>query len=126
MYGANESLWTSVTQRASKLAEYLSGSSFSRRVVYVGSSWGELGFSLALSPTGPTTPVPPARNWSWNDIPRFNAIYTGAMRRTGAVVVDPTLALPQRPDCRLDFIHLHKSVYLQSTWRMIQAALFFL
>ena len=52
-----------------------------------------------------------------------NAEYSGAMRRRGFRVVDPSLALQQRKDCRKDYMHSHLGVYVGSTWRMLLAAL---
>lgn len=52
-----------------------------------------------------------------------NSEYIHAMRSRGFRVVDPSLALQQRKDCRKDYMHSHLGVYIGSTWRMLLAAL---
>eukprot|EP00966_Prymnesium_polylepis_P127909 2957920-Prymnesium_polylepis.1 len=55
-------------------------------------------------------------------MPALNDVYARVMRRAGALVLDPTLALSQRPDGRRDYLHLGHDLAMLSTWRMLQSA----
>lgn len=106
-------------RRADELAMLLAAHNL-RRVVFVASSWGEGKHHSHYS--GPNAPEPPASTYAWERIPAVNAEYARAMRERGYVVVDPSLAMQQRQDCRLDFMHSKPGVYAQATWRMLTAA----
>ena len=93
--------------------------------MYLASTWGAPDFSLQY--TGPQPARPPEPRYYWDRIPTVNAIYEREMRRRGVAVVDPTVALSQRPDCRKDYMHHDPQrgfgVLAQSTWRLLLAAL---
>ena len=97
--------------------------------VYVLAHWGMTDFvSDELKPL--PAPAPASANYSWDLIPRLNAITAETLKRRlgGAaapelVVVDPTRALASRRDCRSDPLHVRRELYLASTWRMVQNAL---
>ena len=58
----------------------------------------------------------------WDLIPGISAAYAPVIRNLDGAVVDPSLALSQRADCRKDFLHALPAMLVQSTWRMLQAA----
>ena len=107
-------------RRAAELGAFLSAAHPSQHVVYLSSSWGELEYTSEFA--GPSEPTPPHATYGWDRIPAINAEYARAARARGWLVVDPTLALSQRKDCRLGYMHSRLGVYAQATWRMLQAA----
>jgi hypothetical protein len=107
-------------RRADELAALLAAS-HPYRVLFLLSSWGEQDFRPEFR--GPNEPEPPRATYAWDLIPSVNAEYARAMRARGFLVVDPTLALQGRKDCRIDYMHSKPGVYAQSTWRLLQHAL---
>jgi hypothetical protein len=91
------------------------------RVVFLLATWGEQHYTSGF--VGARPPRPPHATYAWDRVPSVNAEYARAMRAHGFVVVDSTLAMSMRRDCRLDYMHSTHGVYAQSTWRMLQAAL---
>jgi len=69
--------------------------------------------------------VAPASLFSWDLIPMINQKTVEVLRRArlDAVFIDPTLALAQRHGCRNDYLHFKNTIFLASTWRMIQNGL---
>ena len=108
-------------RRADELASFVHAA-HPERVIFLASPWGELHYTRHSA--GPVDePEPPYPMYSWDGIPYVNAQYTRAMRAKGFLVVDPSLALNHRPDCRKDYLHSGLGVYIGSTWRLLQAAI---
>lgn len=108
-------------RRAEELASFLAAR-HPRRNVYMVSPWGELDYHTHYS--GPAVePAPPHHTFGWDQIPKINDLYARAVRERGYTVIDPTLALSRRRDCRIDYIHSKTAIYAQSTWRMMLAAM---
>ena len=106
-------------RRAEELAAFLDGQKYGK-IIYMLSPWGEKEHHQGFS--GPTEAAPPDAMYSWDRIPSVNAEYQKAMRAKGFAVIDPTLALTQRKDCRFDYMHSMHGVYAQSAWKMLVAA----
>ena len=122
-------------QRADALAAALAPHLKARRdaaVIYLRAHWGALHATRReVAPL--SKPEAPRDMWHWDLIPTISDADEAGLRSAlppapnggggGLVVIDPTAALARRQDCRDNHLHLAPSVYLASTWRMLQGAL---
>ena len=110
--------------RADALANHLQQAT-TGKVIFVHAHWGAKHWS-ATEATPISAPERPHPSFGWDLLPMVStALATRLRQRLGdrLLVIDPTRALAQRPDCRESHMHVRSEVYLASTWRMLQNAL---
>lgn len=96
--------------------------------------------NAAIQATGSDLPVYkgnlPQHGYNWHLMPMINDVTADVLRRhlpaahmtragesAGLAIIDPTRAIAQRLDCHRDPLHVYEQMYLGSTWRMVQNAL---
>jgi len=71
-------------------------------------------------------PHPVSTRYSWHLLPMMGEVTATQLRKglgDQVLVIDPTLALEQRPDCRLDPLHIRPEVLVGSVLRLLVAGL---
>ena len=95
-------------------------------LLYVKDMWGVLNYSKDFSHPLTKPPVAIDDKFSWPLVPEVNRVTSAAFQATlgsACVVIDPTLAMSLRPDCREDYLHPVPGIFGQSTWRMVVNAM---
>ena len=109
---------------AARLASFVTDKS----LVFVKAHVGHAKTELGRATRGVARAAPPARivvnEYRWELMPALgDAMARALSAKAGAAVVDPTLALDLRSDCRLNALHFEPAVVARSTGRMVVDAL---
>ena len=95
-------------------------------LLYVKDMWGVLNYTKDFSKPLTKPPAAIDDKYSWPLVPEVNRVTSAAFQATlgsACVVIDPTLAMSLRPDCREDYLHPGPGLFGQSTWRMVVNAM---
>jgi hypothetical protein len=116
-------------ERARLLANQLRGKP-THGVVYLRPHWGVAEYSdeprHGRLADRREHPRPVSTQYSWNLLPMIGEVTATELREglgDQLLVIDPTLALAQRPDCRFDPLHIRPEVLVGSVLRMLVAGL---
>jgi hypothetical protein len=117
------------TERARLLASQLRGKT-RHGIVYLRPHWGVAEYSdeprHSKLAGGREQPRPVSTQYSWHLLPMIGEVTATELRKglgDQVLIINPTLALKQRPDCRLDPLHIRPEVLVGSVLRLFVAGL---